>query len=94
MNKNKYADVHDICIHEPKRDGYTYEKMCHVYNRQEMADRIEMLFQQKHEIEFAMSHRPLTIYETKKFYKVKYEIEEILSELLRDFTEPGTWEEL
>ena len=86
----KKIDVHRIHISNPHRingDDVEYEKLIHVYNRQEMADRLELLFAAKHEIEFAASHRGLTNYDVEKFTKATEEIELILSELLRDFRE-------
>ena len=84
-------DAHRIHIYDPRRDEndelIEYEKLIHVYNRQEMADRLEYLFSVKHEIEFATSHRSLTNYDVDKFTNAMEEIEMILSELLHDFRE-------
>lgn len=81
---------HKIYISDPRRlngEDVEYDKLIHVYNRQEMADRLELLFATKHEIEFAASHRALTDYDVEKFTSATTEIESILSELLRDFRE-------
>ena len=87
---DKKIDAHRIHVSEPHRingEDVGYQKLIHVYNRQEMADRLEVLFATKHEIEFASSHRGLTSYDVEKFTNAVENIEAILSELLRDFRE-------
>ena len=86
----KKIDAHRIHVSEPhciNGEDVGYQKLIHVYNRQEMADRLELLFATKHEIEFASSHRALTDYDVEKFTNAVENIEAILSELLRDFRE-------
>lgn len=81
----KLANIHHIVIENPKDDDHTYSELQKLYTRQELADRLEGLYAIKHEIEYAMSKRKITSYETKKFADAVYSIQWIMSELLRDF---------
>ena len=87
---DKKIDAHRIHVSDPQRingEDVGYQKLIHVYNRQEMADRLELLFATKHKIEFNAMLYGLSKYDVEKFTSATTEIESILSELLRDFRE-------
>ena len=85
----KPIDVHRIRIEELSQDDSDYgiELLTNLYSKQEIADRLEELFNTKHEIEYKMKSQSLTSYEARKFTTTVEELQQILSILLREFKE-------
>lgn len=75
----------NIKPNKPKDDDHTYSDLTLLYTKQELADRISLLYQIKYETEAKMKKESLQSYDSKKYNSAIDELNDILAELLRDF---------
>lgn len=78
-------NISNIRPNKPKDDDHTYADLTLLYTKQELADRITLLYRIKYETELKMKHESLHNYDLKKYNSAIDELNEILAELLRDF---------
>lgn len=78
-------NISNIKPSKPKDDDHTYTDLTLLYTKQELADRITLLYRIKYETESKMKYESLHSYDLKKYNSAINELNEILAELLRDF---------